>query len=235
MRDNHCLSARGKRKFLALPAKKFQGRAATAWRKDHRVKERRVKKKRKTDGKRMERTGMWHSSRDVQTSGKCTQLQIASIQNSKEFAQERWEIKSASKQNSALHDHWVLSVIACFLAQHAEVDVCCSDLTCSLGDRLLRVISACNEVCLSILQASDSLTEWMIWKAIEKCYCQAGCEQAALGAGDSWLRTQHQLFGRQAAARRTPRSERSRAPGTGSSSLLAVMWTANSSVGLHYS
>ena len=88
--------------------------------------------------------------------------------NSKEFAQERWEIKSAGKQNSALHNHRVLSVIACFLARHAKADMHCSDVTRSLGDMLLCVISACNDGCLSILQVSDSLTEWMIRKAVKK-------------------------------------------------------------------
>lgn len=80
MRDTTVTLQGEKCKFLAFPARQFQGRAATAWRKDCRVKERRVKKKRKTDGERMERIGKWHYSWEAETRGKCTQLQIVSIQ-----------------------------------------------------------------------------------------------------------------------------------------------------------
>lgn len=49
------------------------------------------------------------------------------------------------------------------------------DLTYSLGDELLCVISACNDVCLSILQVSDSLAEQgMIQKAIRKASTAGG-------------------------------------------------------------
>lgn len=87
-----------------------------------------------------------------------------------------------------------------FLAQHAKADVCCLDLTRSLGDLLVCVISVCNDVCLSVLQVSDSLAEHMIQKATEKPQRQTGREQAALGTGDGQLRTQRQLIHRQVAA-----------------------------------
>lgn len=54
--------------------------------------------------------GMWKPEVDAHS------YKLQSSRNSKELTQERWEIKSARKQNWALHEYWVLSVIACFLA-----------------------------------------------------------------------------------------------------------------------
>lgn len=232
---HRCHSARGKCKFLAFPARQFQGRAATAWRKDCRVKERRVKKNSKTDDEGWKEQGsdilpgMWKPEVNAHS------YKQQASRNGKEFAQERWEIKSASEQNSALHNHRVLSVIACFLARHAKADVHCLNLTRSLGDTLLRVISACNNVCLSVLQVSDSLGEWMIRKAVRKAVT-SGRAWASSPRHWGWPAT-HTVPAHLQAGCCMPHTafEANRAPGTGRISSLKVTWTADSSVGLCYS
>lgn len=48
------------------------------------------------------------------------------------------------------------------LLWQAKADVHCLDLTHSLEDMLLCAISACNDVCLPILQVSDGLMETQV-------------------------------------------------------------------------
>ena len=119
--------------------------------------------RRKTDGERMERTGKWHSPWDVETRGKCTKLQTASIQKPQGTCTGKVRDKKCQRAEFSLAQP--PSIISNSMFP-------CS--ACKDGHALLRphmllcVISACNDVCLSILQVSDSLAEWRIRKAVGK-------------------------------------------------------------------
>lgn len=98
------------------------------------------------------------------------------------------------------------------------------DLTYSLGDELLCVISACNDVCLSILQVSDSLAEQgMIQEAIRK---------ASTAGGALAISPPHRARPIHAAQLLAGKAEHS--TGGRQGWLLKVMWIANSSVGIYY-